>query len=331
LERSNTKRARVCFAAQERYRILIEDQEHEAVPAGSLRWNDELPAVGDWVSLRKEPAPGELALIESISARRNVISRKQAGRAHREQILAANVDLLGIVTAMDHEFNPRRLERYLVLAAQCGAPVVIVLNKAELCEDFPARVAELEATAPGIPWISLSAIQTVAPLRALTEGRTVVLLGSSGVGKSTIINGLIGQALQLTREVRAHDSRGRHTTTHRMLIPLDSGGALIDTPGLRELGLWATQPALDETFAEIQALAEHCRYRDCQHAGEPGCAVEDAIAGGELDPNRWASYQKLQGELRYGETRSNAASAAAEKSKWKAIHRAMRKHPKYNR
>lgn len=324
MEFQSTYRARVAFAAQEHYRILVQERECEAVPAGALRYGGELPAVGDWVEARS--AGPYLALIEAVLPRRTSISRRQAGRGHAEQTLAANVDLIVLVTALDRDFNLRRLERYLVLAAESGADTLIALNKAELCPDLPARLTEIHASAPGVPCLALSAIDSVEPLQPYIGDRTVVLLGSSGVGKSTIVNGLLHEARQVTREVRAHDSRGQHTTTHRMLIPLPGGGALIDTPGLRELGLWASQPALDEAFADIAALAAQCRFRDCTHAGEPGCAVAGAV-----DPGRWASYLKLQAEIRYHERASNVHAALSEKQRWKSIHKQMRKHPRYQR
>jgi ribosome biogenesis GTPase len=324
MELQQLHRARVTFAAQERYRVSAGGLECEAVPTGSLRWDGELPAVGDWVEARM--AGPEFAVIERVLPRTATISRRQPGRAHDQQTLAANVDLIVLVTALDRDFNLRRLERYLVLAAESGAASLIALNKAELCEDTEARVEEIRAIAPDTPCVALSAIESVDPLLGYIGWRTVVLLGSSGVGKSTIVNGLLGESRQATREVRTHDSRGQHTTTHRMLIPLPGGGALIDTPGLRELALWAGQPALDEAFADIAALAAQCRFRDCRHAGEPGCAV-----AGTVDPARWASYLKLQSEIRYHERATDLQAALAVKRQWKSIHKEMRKHPKYRR
>jgi len=318
------QRARVSFASQERYRILIDSAEFDAVPAGALRWDGTLPAVGDWVDVRM--AGGELGVIENVLPRTTVISRRQAGRSHDEQILAANVDLIVVVMALDRDFNLRRLERYLVLAAESGAATLIALNKAELCDDPVTRLAEIEAVAPGTPCVTLSAIESVAVLLPYIGGGTVVLLGSSGVGKSTIVNALLGDGRQATREVREHDSRGKHTTTHRMLLRLPGGGALIDTPGLRELSLWASQPALDEAFSDIAELAANCRFRDCSHTDEPGCAV-----AGVVDPKRWASYLKLQGEIRHHVRMTDRYAALAEKKRWKVIHKAMRHHPKYQR
>ncbi len=329
MEFQSLLRARVCFAAQERYRILLNGLEYDAVPTGSLRWDGELPAVGDRVEVRL--TGGRLAVIEAVCQRTTTISRKQPGSGHGEQVLAANVDLVAIVMALDRDFNLRRLERYLVLAAECGAAKIIALNKVELCEDPGVKIAEIGAIAPQIDCVAMSAIESVEPLRKHIGGGTVVLLGSSGVGKSTIVNGLLGEERQVTRAVRESDSRGQHATTHRMMFPLPGGGALIDTPGLRELGLWASQPALDEAFADVANIAAGCRYRDCGHVAEPGCAVAAALASGLIEPGRWASYLKLQGEVRYLERTTNKTVAAEEKRKWKNMHKAMRHHPKYRR
>ena len=330
MEFQESFKARISFAAQERYRIVAAGGlECEAIPTGVLRWDGLLPAVGDWVEARL--AGPELAVIEHVLPRVTVISRREPGRRTGEQVLAANVDLIVVVTALDRDFNLRRLERYLVLAAECGAATLIALNKAELSEDPHARMAEVRAIARDTPCVALSAIESVEPLRPHIGDGTVVLLGSSGVGKSTIVNALLGEDRQATRPVREDDSRGRHTTTHRMLLALPGGGALIDTPGLRELALWAGQPALDEAFADIAAWAAGCHFRDCTHSAEPGCAVAAGLADGSIDTARWASYLKLQGEIRYLERTSDRGAAAEEKRRWKSIHRAMRHHPKYRR
>jgi len=319
--------ARVCEATLEHYRLRFEDgAECEAVPAGALRWSAELPAVGDWVRARRvDPA---LALIEHVEPRASCISRQRPGGGGA-QVLAANVDLIAIVMGLDGDYNLRRLERYLVLAAASGAEAMVALNKMDVCAEWPARLAEVRAITRNA--VALSARESAAPIVEFIRGRTVVLLGSSGAGKSTIANALLGEPRQATLPVRESDSRGRHTTTRRMLIELPGGGALIDTPGLRELALWAGQDSVDDAFADIAALARQCRFRDCAHAGEPGCAVSEALKTGELELARWASYMKLLTEARYHERSVDQRAAAETKRKWKVIHKAIRHHPKYNR
>jgi len=320
-------RARVCDAVQEHYCLRFEDgAECDGVPAGALRWSAELPAVGDWVHARR--ADANLALIEDVEPRSTRISRRRPGGG-QEQVLAANVDLIIIVMGLDGDYNLRRLERYLVLAAESGAEAMVALNKLDICPEWPARLTEVRAVTSNAA--ALSARESVVPISEVLRGRTVVLLGSSGSGKSTIANALLGESRQATQPVRVSDSRGRHTTTRRMLIELPEGGALIDTPGLREIALWAGQDSVDDVFAGIAALARQCRFHDCAHAGEPGCAVSAARGTGELDPARWASYQKLLAEARYHERSVDLRAAAETKRKWKAIHKAMRHHPKYNR
>ena len=257
----------------------------------------ERPAVGDFVLV----SPGSPPLIEQILPRRTVLARAAAGERHQRQLIAANVDTVFVLNGLDGDFNPARIERYLVLVQGSGARPVIVLTKADRASDVDTAVAALRARVPTdveIFAINAKSPADVAPLlRHLGPGDTAVLVGSSGVGKSTLTNTLLGEARQATGAVREHDSRGRHTTTHRALIMLPSGGCLIDTPGMRELKLTGEE-ALDQgQFADIEALAQECRFGDCSHGSEPGCAVRAALEDGRLDPERWQNYLKLRDEL----------------------------------
>jgi ribosome biogenesis GTPase len=305
---------RMSFAAHERYRVWLESGELEAAPSGRLRYDETMPAAGDWVATRR--ADASLALIEAVLPRRTKFSRRSAGESGAEQVIAANLDIALVVCGLDGDFNLRRIERYLVLARESGAEAAIVLNKTDLCRDVAAKLDAVRGIASGVTVVAISARESVETLLDLVRGRTSALLGSSGAGKSTIVNALVGQGRQSTHEVRESDSRGRHTTTNRMLLPLPGSGAILDNPGMRELQLWASEESLDDVFHEIAALAENCRFGDCSHTSEPGCAVR-----GQIDPARWESYRKLQAELQRG--------TLEQKRRWKAIHRAMRKHPKH--
>ena len=320
---------RVSFAGHEQYRIYLESAECDAAPAGRLRWSDDLPAVGDWVAARH--VESGLALIEAVLPRQTRFSRRAAGPGISEQVIAANVDLAVVVCGLDGDFNLRRLERYLIQVRESGAAAIVILNKTDLCKSVPERMNEVARLGADTRVIAISAQTTVEPLRAMVRGRTVALLGSSGAGKSTIANGLLAEERQATAAVRPSDSRGRHTTTNRMLLPLPGGGAIIDNPGMRELQLWASQDSLEGVFQDVAGIAGQCRYRDCTHDSEPGCAVRSALESGEIDPTRWLSYRKLEAELRHTLVEQDALAKAAQKKKWKAIHRALRDHPKYRR
>jgi len=320
---------RVCFASHEQYRIFLESGERDATPTGKMRWSDSLPAVGDWVAARA--IDQSFALIEEVLPRRTQFSRGAAGSALREQVIAANIDLAFIVCGLDHDFNLRRIERYLVLARESRAEPVVVLNKVDLCADLTEKIANVRALALGLTVLSISARISVDELRPLTRKKTVALLGSSGAGKSTIANALIGESIQDTGPVREHDSRGRHVTTGRMLIPLPEGGALIDNPGMRELQLWASESSLDDVFTDVSAIAQNCRFADCTHTSEPACAVLSALESGQLDAARWKSFQKLEAELKHQHRQQDKGAMLAQKKKWKAIHKAMRHHPKHTK
>jgi len=273
-----------------------------AAPSGKLREPAEAggdwPAVGDWVAA--ELCIGEQrGVVHAVLPRRCQFVRKAPGKRLEQQVIAANVDTVFLVAALDDDFNLRRLERYLAQCWESGANALIVLNKQDQCLDVAARAAEVACIARGVPVLPMSA-QTGKGVNALgafvAPGQTVVLLGSSGAGKSTLVNHLLGREAQATQPVRESDSRGRHTTTARQLLRLPCGGLVIDTPGLRELQLWEATEGVAEAFADIEELAAECRFRDCRHETEPGCAVQAALAAGALDAARLANRRKLERE-----------------------------------
>jgi ribosome biogenesis GTPase len=290
----------------------------------------QLPVTGDWVVLRPRPSEGR-ATIHALLPRRSVFSRKAAGAVTEEQVVAANADSVFLVCGLDRDFNLRRMERALVLAAESGAEPVVVLTKADLCDDPAARRMDVLGVAPAVAVHAVSSVTGdglagLAPYVA--AGRTVALVGSSGVGKSTLVNRLLGSEAQPTAEVRAHDGRGRHTTTRRELIPLAVGGWIIDTPGLRELQLWADEIALPAAFADVDAVAAECRFRDCRHESEPGCAVRDALAGGRLSAHRYASFLKLRKELHHLALKQDVWARQAEGRRIRSLHKLARRRPR---
>ncbi|WP_044207198.1 ribosome small subunit-dependent GTPase A [Coleofasciculus chthonoplastes] len=326
---------RVALEYKNTYRLYTEQGELSAKVIGKLRYQatgrQDFPAVGDWVVIRLTNE-GKQAIIHSILPRKSQFSRKTVGAKTEVQIIATNIDTIFLVSGLDGDFNLRRIERYLLLVWESGANPVIVLNKADLGEDIAEKREAVEAIAFGVPVIILSAVKNQG-LEALTPylkpGQTVALLGSSGVGKSTLVNQLIGQVVQAVGEVRSDDCKGRHTTTHRQLIPLPSGGLLIDTPGMRELQIWADEESLADTFTDIDTLAQHCRFRNCKHQDEPGCAVQQALENGTLDEQRFLNYQKLQKELHYLARKQDQKASLAEKEKWKKITKVLRNQHKH--
>ena len=285
------------------YRVVTEAAELVAEVGGKLRREAlrriDFPAVGDFVALSIASGNGPVK-IQSLLPRRTAFIRQAVGERTQEQVVGANLDTVFIISALDGDFNLRRLERYLTLAWESGARPVILLNKADLCDAVESRRAEVESVAINVPVHHLSA-RNAEGLEVLTpylyRGQTVCVLGSSGVGKSTLINQILGHQAQVTQEVRAGDDRGRHTTTHRELFVLPSGAMIIDTPGMRELRLWGTTEGLESAFGDIQQLASTCHFPQCRHDGEPSCAVQAALQSGELSPERYASYLKLGREL----------------------------------
>lgn len=321
---------RVAVQHKTQYELYTEHGEKRAETTGKMQYaargKDDLPVVGDWVVIR--PREENLATIYDFLPRKSKFSRKAAGKKTEEQIVAANIDTVFLVSGLDGDYNLRRMERYLVVAWESGANPVIVLNKVDLCDDIAQVIQEVDSIALGVPIIVMSALnnQGLDELMSyIKKGTTGALLGSSGVGKSTIINHLLGEEILQTREVREDDSRGRHTTTRRELILLPAGGLLMDTPGMRELQIWGGDEGLKDAFDDITELAQQCRFRDCQHGPEPGCAVQQAITDGTLAADRYQSYQKLQKEVAYLHRKEDKVAELQEKERWKKIHAAHKK------
>ena len=322
---------RVASANHGRFLVWTEAGEVDASVSGVLRKSGALwPAVGDWVILRSDDA-----VIDRVLTRHTCVSRKQPEREIRDQVLAANIDVLFIVSGLDRDYNPRRIERFLVMANESGARPVVLLNKADLAPQLGLDLAEIVASvqhlSPTMAVLTTSAASDHnldAISGQLAPGQTAALIGSSGVGKSTILNRLLGDERQRTNAVRESDSRGRHTTTTRQLFRMPGEWLLMDLPGLREVQLWtnAEQPTenLEASFDDIQALAENCRFRDCTHSAEPGCAVTSAA----IDPARLANFKKMQKELAHLERKTNPRLAKETRAKWNAIEKSVRSHPK---
>jgi ribosome biogenesis GTPase len=314
----------VCELRRKFYAVQTADGEILAECGGGFFHHaknpDQFPVVGDWVAVRRRPGE-QRADLHAVLPRTTKFSRRAAGSEEIEQIVAANIDTVFLVGGLDRNFNPKRIQRFLVAAHESCAQPVIVLNKTDLCDDPDAVRREIEPLVPGVP-IHLTSAVTRKGFKALAAayakpGRTLAFIGSSGVGKSSLINALARADALPVGEVRAKDSKGRHTTTRRELVLTPSGALVIDTPGMRELQLWGVDEGVDEAFADIRALALRCRFTNCTHASEPDCAVRAALACGALPRARFENYQKLKSEKTAGTPTRKKPSALAGKPGWK--------------
>lgn len=326
--------ARVAREDRESYVVYTAGRALRAGVSGALRHRaasrTDFPAVGDWVVVAPRVAESA-ATIHAILPRRSHVTRKAAGPRTTPQVIAANVDLLLVCCGLDHDFNLRRIERYVTLAYAGGVAPVVVLTKADCAANAADRRAAVEAVCVGVPCLECSIVDDrgVNAVRGMiTAGTTAALVGSSGVGKSSLINRFFDEARLAVGAVRGHDSRGRHTTTARQLLLLPGGGVIIDTPGMRELQAWADRDDVDAAFGEIELLAADCRFRDCAHESEPGCAVRAAVDTGDLPRERLHSYRKQLRELAHLDRKEDPAAAAEAKARWKVIHKAAQKHMK---
>lgn len=324
--------ARVIVQERSHYRLITPIGEVAAQLSGRLHFgvgDEAYPVAGDWVAVSLREQEGG-ATIHHVLPRRTAFKRKAAGRAQVSQVVAANIDIVLIVTSLNQDLNLRRLERTLAIAWESGARPMIILTKTDLCADVDTQVRRVESVADGIMVLPVSAVtgQGVTEFRDFfSPGMTAVILGSSGVGKSTLVNALMGEDVMAVRAIRASDGRGQHTTTQRELVLLPQGGCILDTPGMRELGLWEAEDGVSTTFADIEALAGECRFRNCTHHTEPGCAVQEALAAGTLDRGRWQSFGKLQQELLHRERRdAHQATTVQRKGKPKAAPSSRRRN-----
>jgi ribosome biogenesis GTPase len=321
--------ARISKEHKNIYLAIDEDGELSAEVSGKYRYQTDskgqFPSVGDWVAISRHD--NNKAIIHALLPRKGAFVRKEAGARTNDQVIASNIDTVFVVCGLDGDFNPRRIERYLTLIYDSGAMPVILLNKRDLCDDFETKVGEVESLAIGLSVYAISAIEGFGldNLKShLVKGNTTAFIGSSGAGKSSIINRLLGDERLRVNSVREDDSRGKHTTTHRELIVLQDGGIVIDTPGMREIQVWGEQQGLKQVFDDIEGLAAECRFRDCNHQKEPGCAVREAIDSGLLDTGRFQSYLKLKKEHEYLAARQVMKASSIERLRWKQISQSIK-------
>ncbi|SFG54555.1 ribosome biogenesis GTPase [Desulfotomaculum arcticum] len=335
----NLHLARVSAQHKDMYKVITENGEIQAEVAGKLSYlasaSVDYPAVGDWVLVDRTDQKSGNAIIHHILTRKSCFERKTAGTGYERQIVAANIDTVFICMSLNNDYNLRRLERYLSIAWDSMSTPVIVLTKSDLCNDLTTKLMEIDSVAVGVDVLITSSMRGngyADLLKYLNKGKTVAFIGSSGVGKSTLINRLLGENMLTTKEIREDDDKGRHTTTHRQLFVLPNGGVVIDTPGMRELQI--ANADLSKSFPDIEELAERCYFRDCQHESEPKCAVKKAIEDGVLSAKRLANYKKLQQEMAFFERKNTMTTAQAEKQKIIAMmgsigaYKQVRKHNK---
>ena len=331
---------RILFAGKGLYRLATEKGEGLGRAAGALEYRaagpEDLPAVGDWAAVETGGGPADTFRIHGILPRKSAVIRNAAGRETERQVLAANVDIVLVMLSLEggRKCSPRAAERYAVTAYESGARPVFLLNKSDIAEDLAEAEETIRAAVPAADVIAMSCetlLGTEEAAAAVRPGETAVLLGPSGVGKSTFINLLLGTERQKTRGVRRGDMKGRHTTTSRELFLLPSGGMVIDTPGLRELQVWAGDGALEDAFSDIAALATGCRFRDCTHSGEPGCAVLAALERGDINANRYENYRKLAAEIDYLARKTDEKAQAEHERKWKNISKLVKGFSKEKR
>jgi ribosome biogenesis GTPase / thiamine phosphate phosphatase len=305
IELQDIIKGRVIFHSGKQYKIITIDGELTATLSNSffnsVESKTELPSIGDWVCLKRIDEFRPYQIVQNIP-RMNKLSRKVSGEKTEEQIIASNIDIVFILTSADQDFNIRRLERYISIVNEIGAQPIIILNKIDICKEYEKYVIETGENFPDVPLLPISAkkmenIEVV--INYVKPGNTIVLVGSSGVGKSTLINTILGYSRQAVAEIRKKDGKGRHMTTSRELIMLPKGGMLIDNPGIRELQLWSSEIGISKTFEDIEALGRHCRFKDCIHDREPGCAVKNAVESGQLSQERLDGYKKLLREQQY--------------------------------
>lgn len=321
---------RICAEYKENYKLFSELGELNAIIAGKFRNNcerrEDFPAIGDWV-LFNYIKNGNKAVIQEILPRKSKFSRKVAGKETQEQIIASNVDFTFIVCALNYDFNLRRIERYLSLVWQSGAIPVIILTKSDLCNNVEEAITEVKNVALGV---DIHAISNFSPegievlQKYFSDNKTIVLLGSSGVGKSSLINNLAKEEIMNVNVLRKNIEKGRHTTTHKQMIILPNGGLIIDTPGIRELQLWDAEDGINKAFSDIEELSKSCKFSNCTHTNEPDCAVQKAIFNGFLEENRLGNFLKIQKEHKYLTSRHTQSAAKIEKDKWKSIHKRIK-------